>query len=113
MRLASSWGTGGNMKLCCGLMEGQFWDASFQAPVEAGTGERLVVVLSNEEILTPENADFGEFSIVEASADERRQLEQAGYSMPDWSPLQGMGCAACPTGPAEGEPRSGMSEPEN
>ncbi len=102
------------MKLCCGLMEGQFWEATLQSSLEGGAEGGLVVVLSNDEILSPENAEFGEFSIVEASADERRGLKQAGYSMPDWSPLQGLGCAACPTGSAEGGHQpEGMPEPEN
>lgn len=101
------------MKLCCGLMEGQFWEATLQSSVEGAAEGGLVVVLSNEEILSPENAEFGEFSIVEASAEERRRLEKAGYSMPDWSSLQGLGCVACPTEPAEGEHRpEGKSEPE-
>jgi hypothetical protein len=72
-------------------MEGQMWDAALQSAPEG----KQVVVLSNEEVLSPENADFGEFSIVEATEDEREMLKQAGYSMPDWDPLQGSGCAGC------------------
>jgi hypothetical protein len=72
-------------------MEGQMWDAVLESAPEG----KQVVVLSNEEVLSPENADFGEFSIVEATEDEREILKQAGYSMPDWSPSQGSGCAGC------------------
>ena len=101
------------MKLCCGLMEGQFWDATLQPSPEGGAETGLVVVLSNEEILSPENAEFGEFTIVEATAEERKRLEQAGYSMLDWSPVQGLGCASCHAESPEREQQSeGTAEPE-
>ena len=91
------------MKLCCGLMEGQLWDATMQPSPEGNSGSGLVVVLSNEEILTPENAEFGEFTIVEATAEERAALAKAGYSVPDWNP--GSACSACPETGCAGEGR--------
>ena len=54
-------------------------------PAYSPTGQ-AVLVLDNEEILSPEDAVFGDFSIVEATAGEREALHQAGYSLPDWSP---------------------------
>lgn len=91
------------MKLCCGLMEGQIWDATLQPSPEEGSEGGLVVVLSNEEVVSPENAEWGEFTIVEATVEERAALTKAGYSMADWSPLQGLGCAECHADPTEDE----------
>jgi hypothetical protein len=89
------------MKLSCGLMDGLVWDASLQASAEEAVGGRPVVVLSNEEILSAEDAEFGEFTIVEASADEREALAQGGYSLADWTPDLTSACAACPGGECE------------
>ena len=83
------------MKLCCGLMDGQLWDASLQPSSEGAAEGGLVVMLSNEEVLSPTDADFGEFTIAEATEDERHTLKQAGYNMPDWDPTQWLGCAGC------------------
>jgi hypothetical protein len=84
------------MRLCCGLMDGLMWEAAL-APAEGGIEGNPVVVLSNDEVLYPADADLGEFSIVEATQAERETLKRAGYSMPDWNPMQGLGCAGCHT----------------
>ena len=89
------------MKLSCGLMEGLLWEATLQASAVEGSGGRPVVVLSNEEILSSEDAEFGEFTIVEASADERAALAQGGYSLADWTPDPASACAACHGGECE------------
>ena len=47
---------------------------------------RAVVILENEEVLTPEDAEFGEFQIVDATAAERDALRKAGYSLAEWVP---------------------------
>lgn len=83
------------MKLCCGLMDGQLWDATLQATPDGDSESGPVVVLSNDEVLSPKDADFGEFSIAEATDEERRSLQQAGYNMPDWDPTQWLGCGGC------------------
>jgi len=83
------------MLLSCGLMDGVMWDAILQPPVAGDPVSQVTVVLSNEEVLSPADAEFGEFAIVEATAEERETLQQAGYSMPDWSPVQGLGCGGC------------------
>jgi len=83
------------MKLSCGLMEGLLWEATLQASAVEGSGGRPVVVLSNEEILSSEDAGFGEFTIVEATADERAALAQGGYCLADWTPDPVSACAAC------------------
>jgi len=100
------------MRLCCGLMDGQIWEAALQPVPEGGPEATPMVVLSNEEVLSPADADVGEFTIVEATEDERGTLKQAGYGMPDWDPAQWSGCAACHGEHAEGEARSeGAAEP--
>ncbi len=83
------------MRLCCGLMEGQLWDAALQTPPDGGPDGGLVVVLSNEEIVSPADAEWGEFSIVEATEEERAALKHAGYSMPDWTMDAASACLAC------------------
>ncbi len=85
------------MRLCCGLMDGLVWEAALLTPAEGGPEGNPVVVLSNDEVLYPADADLGEFSIVEATQDERETLKRAGYSMPDWDPMPGLGCAGCHT----------------
>jgi hypothetical protein len=102
------------MKLCCGLMDGQLWDATLQTSPEGDADSGPVVVLSNDEILSPQDADFGEFSIAEATEEERRNLKRAGYNMADWDPMQWLGCGGCqadhtdmkeqPGGPGEFKP---------
>lgn len=89
------------MKLSCGLMDGLLWEATLQASAVEGSGGRPVVVLSNEEILSSEDAEFGEFTIVEATADERAALAQGGYSLTDWTPDPASACAACHGGECE------------
>ena len=74
------------MRLSCGLMSGQRWDAALVPSPEHPEGARQIVVLDNEEILLPADADFGSFSIVEATAEERAALRASGYSMLDWTP---------------------------
>ena len=76
------------MKLRSALMNDLTWDARLSAaPADSPTGQ-AVLVLDNEEVLSPEDAAFGDFSIVEATAGERKALRQAGYSLPDWTPGQ-------------------------
>jgi hypothetical protein len=87
-------------------MDGQMWDAVLQPAPEGGLVGDRIVVLSNDEVLSPTDADFGEFSIVEATADEREKLKQAGYSMPDWDPMQGVGCAGCHADKTNGQEQS-------
>lgn len=98
------------MKLCCGLMDGQLWDATLQPSSEEGSADGLVVVLSNEEVLSPQDADFGEFAIAEATDEERRSLKQAGYTMPDWEPAQWLGRGGCHVD--VGEASEGPAEPK-
>ena len=86
------------MKLSCELMDGLIWEATLHVSAEEGAEGRPVVVLSNEEILSPEDAEFGEFTIVEATADERATLAQGGYSMADWTLDPASACAACQGG---------------
>jgi len=101
------------MRLCCGLMDGLMWDAVLQPAPEDGPEGNPVVVLGNAEVLYPADADLGEFSIVEATADERAKLKKAGFSMPDWDPMQGMGCAGCHADETEGQaPLEGTAEHE-
>jgi len=101
------------MKLCCGLMEGQLWDATLQPSPEGRSEGGVVVVLSNEEILSPKDADFGEFAIAEATEEERHTLKQAGYAMPDWDPAQWLGCSSCHADHTDDDDRSeGTAEPK-
>jgi hypothetical protein len=83
-------------------MEGQIWDAVLQRLQDEGPEAGPVVVLSNDEVLSPSDADFGEFTIVEATAEERETLKQTGYSMPDWTPPQESGCGECHAEQTEG-----------
>jgi hypothetical protein len=94
------------MLLSCGLMDGVMWDAILQPPAAGDPTSPVTVVLSNEEVLSPADAEFGEFAIVAATAEERETLKQAGYSMPDWSPVQGLGCGGCHTEDPEGAGQS-------
>jgi hypothetical protein len=94
------------MKLCCGLMDGQLWDATLQPSPDGSAEGGLVVVLSNEEVLSPQDAVFGEFAIAEATEEERHSLAQAGYAMPDWDPAQWLGCAGCHSNQSEVEEQS-------
>ena len=74
------------MKLRSSLMDGLTWEATLStAPADLASGQP-VIVLDNEEILSPEDAQFGDFTILEATDEEREALRQAGYSLPDWSP---------------------------
>lgn len=83
------------MRLCCGLMDGQMWDAVLTPAANQGLDGTPVLVLSNDEILSPADAEWGEFTIVEATEEERATLKGLGYSMGDWEPLQGLGCGGC------------------
>ena len=97
------------MKLCCGLMDGQLWDAVLQTSSAGDSDGGPVVVLGNDEVLSPQDADFGEFSIAEATEEERHSLKQAGYNMPDWDPMQWMGCGGCHADHHDVEEKSGGS----
>ena len=99
------------MRLCCGIMEGQMWDAALQPAPSDASGARPLVVLSNEEALSPEDADFGEFTIVEATDEERQALKQAGFSMADWNPVQVSGCGGCHDGEAVAFGSEDQSQP--
>jgi hypothetical protein len=85
-------------------MGGLMWDAALQAPPDGGPGANPVVVLGNDEVLYPADADLGDFSIVEATRDEREALKRAGYAMPDWDPIRALGCGGCH---ADGPQRDG------
>ena len=70
-------------------MNGLTWEATLSAAPAGASGGHAVIILDNEEILTPEDAAFGDFSILEATDVERETLRQAGYSLPDWTPDPG------------------------
>jgi len=96
------------MKLCCGLMGRA--DVGCRSAAVAGRmpRRRCGRVLSNEEVLLPQDADFGEFTIAEATEEERRTMQQAGYNMADWTLRNGWGApAAMPTTPTS---KSGRTE---
>ena len=88
------------MKLCCGFLGNLMMEAKLGGEEAVTAPGRNVVVLENEEVLLPEDAEFGEFSLVEATAQEREQLRQAGYSLPDWDPSRAQGCLPSPEGRA-------------
>ncbi len=99
------------MRLRCGIMDGQMWDAV----LEPTTGEAAgaIVVLSNAEALLPADADFGEFTVVDATDGEREMLRRAGYSMPDWTPGDAPGCGGCHADEADELTRADdQAEPE-
>lgn len=75
------------MRLICGLLENMAYQATLQVELERAGG-RTVIVLENHEILYPEDASFGRFSLEEATVEEREQLEAAGYALPDFDPGQ-------------------------
>jgi hypothetical protein len=66
------------MRLASSLMNGLM----FQAEIVSGV-EGKVLRLETEEILSPVDATFGEFAIVEATDAERKALREAGYELPD------------------------------
>jgi hypothetical protein len=68
------------------LMNGLMWEATLTMDPAAPSPGRLVVMLENQEVLSPEDAAFGEFHIVEATEAERDGLHRAGYSLPNWEP---------------------------
>ena len=74
------------MKLRSELMNGLVWEATLTTDSTCSPPGRIVVLLENEEVLTPEDAEFGEFQIVEAREAERDALRKAGYSLADWIP---------------------------
>jgi hypothetical protein len=76
-------------------MDGQLWEATLQSSAEEGQAGRVVLVLSNEEVVQPADIGFGEFSLVEATAEERAGLVAAGYDIPDWEPSAAPGCGSC------------------
>jgi hypothetical protein len=77
---------GGSVKLRSGLMNGLTWEAMLTAEPPDSLSGQAVLALDNEEVLSPEDAAFGEFSILEAALGEREALRQAGYTLPDWTP---------------------------
>ena len=99
------------MRLCCGAMNGYIWEAAVQAAAGEQAGAAPTVVLSNEEVLSPADAEFGEFTIVEATEGEREALRRSGYAMPDWDPAEWSGCPTCHVEQAAGnEPMGGEAE---
>ncbi len=76
------------MRLCCGLLGNVTLEARLAGEAAVVAAGRKVVLLESEEVLLPEDAEYGEFSIVEATEEEREDLPQAGYSLPDWDPSQ-------------------------
>jgi hypothetical protein len=85
-------------------MDGVIWDATVQTSTGESSAKQSVVVLSNDEVLTPADADFGEFTIVEATAEERETLKQAGFAMADWTPApEGSSCGGCHANLFDGE----------
>lgn len=82
-------------------MDGQLWEATLQPSPDEGGAGRVVLVLSNDEVVQPADVAFGEFSLVEATPEEREALAQAGYAVPDWEPSADAGCAACHGGALE------------
>jgi hypothetical protein len=87
-------------------MDGQIWDAVLQPAPARASEATPVVVLSNDEVLLPADAEWGEFTIVEATDEERATLKEIGYSMADWNPLQGLGCGGCHVDGLDNEPLS-------
>jgi hypothetical protein len=75
------------MRICCGLLDNAVYGARLGRNEDASPG-RAVVILENREILLPEDAVFGEFSILEATALEREELRAAGYALPDFDPAR-------------------------
>jgi len=73
------------MRLKSALFSGLAWDARLTSEEPASTDGSQIVVLSNQEVLSPSDAEFGEFKIVDASAEERELLAKAGYTMADWT----------------------------
>jgi hypothetical protein len=67
-------------------MNGLVWEAALTTDPTVSPHGSPVLVLENDEILLPGDAEFGEFQIVEATETERDALRRAGYSLPDWSP---------------------------
>ncbi len=55
------------MKFCCGLLGNVTLDARLAGDETSVAPGRQVVVLESEEVLPPEDAKYGEFSIVEAT----------------------------------------------
>ena len=74
------------MKLCALLMNGLMWEATLTTDPSVSAHGSPILMLENDEVLLPADAEFGEFQIVEATETERDALRQAGYSLPDWSP---------------------------
>ena len=77
------------MRVCCGLLGNLILEARLAAEEAETEPGRTVIVLESEEVLLPEDAEFG---LVEAMEEERGGRRQAGYSMPDWDPSQAKGC---------------------
>ena len=74
------------MKLCAMLMNGLMWEATLTTDSTDSSPGCAVVLLENEEVLTPEDAEFGGFQVVEATEAERDALRKGGYSLADWIP---------------------------
>lgn len=76
------------MRVASSLMNGLTFEAEI---VSGATGK--VLRLETEEILSPEDATFGEFAIVEATDAERAALRESGYDLPDYVALPEGGCS--------------------
>ncbi len=71
------------MKLAARLTNGVVFQAAL---IPTATGP--VLELEQEELLTPADAAFGEFEIVQATEGEREALRRAGYDFPDHIPIE-------------------------
>ncbi len=61
------------MKIASGLMNGLVFEAQM---------EGTQIKLETDELLSPDDAAFAEFEIVEATDEERAALRAAGYNLP-------------------------------
>jgi hypothetical protein len=75
----------GVMRLKSALFNGLDWDAILTADAPDSAEGIPVILLSNNEVLSTSDAEFGEFKIVDASDAERTLLAQGGYTLADWT----------------------------
>jgi hypothetical protein len=78
------------MRIASQLFNGLVYEAQL-----VSIGEGRLLQLQDEEYLSPADATFGEFGILEATPAERAALRDAGYDLPDYT-----------------EPEPGTEEPE-
>jgi hypothetical protein len=83
------------MKIASQLMNGLVYDANL-----VSRDGKEVLELQEGEYLSPEDATYGEFAIVEATTEDRDALRKAGYDLSDYE-------APAPECPASWEQESG------